>query len=379
MTAPTDRHLVLVGAGHAHLEVLRSLRRRPAGTRVTLVTPQPRIAYSGMLPGLIAGLYRSEDIHIDAAKLAAAAGIEVVTDAVVGLDLAHRRVMCRNGPPLAFDVLSLDIGSQTGARGVAGLDRVLPIRPIHNFAARFDAWRADLAARQHSARIAVVGAGAAGVEILFAMERRLRREAHEASRDASRPCVVLVAAEEVLPGFPETFRRRVDAELVRRGIIVRTGARVVAVEPTHLRLAAGQPVEVDAVVWAAQGEAAPWLAATGLALDRAGCLRVDAWLRCVGRTDVFAAGDTASVEGCDWPKSGVTAVRAGPVLAHNVAAALDGAPLYRFAPPRDALTLLSMADGRAIGTRSGITVSGAWVWWWKSRIDRRFVARYRQA
>lgn len=379
MTAAPSRHLVLAGAGHAHLEALRRLGDRSPGTRVTLIATQPRIAYSGMLPGLVAGIYRSEDIHIDAAKLAACSGVEVVADAVVGLDLARKRVCCRSGASLAFDVLSLDIGSQPGSRDVPGLDHATAVRPVHSFAARVDALGAELAARQHRARIAVVGAGAAGVELLFALERRLRHAAGEAGRDGSGLGFVLVAAEEVLPGFPRRFRLLVEAALAQRGITIRRGARVVAVEPTQLKLAAGEPVEADAVLWATQGEAAPWLAATGLALDAAGCLRVDPWLRCLGRTDIFAAGDTASVEGRSLPKSGVTAVRAGPVLAQNLAAALAGTPLHRFAPPRAALTLLSTADGRAIGTRHGLTVSGAWVWWWKSRIDRRFVAQYRRA
>ena len=50
------KRVLLIGAGHAHLVVLRSLAQKPLyGARITLVSPFARQVYSGMLPGILAG------------------------------------------------------------------------------------------------------------------------------------------------------------------------------------------------------------------------------------------------------------------------------------------------------------------------------------
>src|SRR5262245_17076470 len=75
------KHLLLIGAGHAHLEVLRRLGRSPIpGVRLTLITRDRCATYSGMLPGVIAGLYRREEAQVDAARLAAFAGARLHHD-----------------------------------------------------------------------------------------------------------------------------------------------------------------------------------------------------------------------------------------------------------------------------------------------------------
>ena len=111
-------------------------------------------------------------------------------------------------------------------------------------------------------------------------------------------------------------------------------------------------------------------------LDARGFLRVDETLRVHGRDDMFAAGDTIAFSGRDLPKSGVYAVRAGPVLADNIRRSLTGRPLRKFRPQREALYLISNGERYAVGTRNGLVVQGAWVWRWKDWIDRRFMRKF---
>jgi len=73
----------------------------------------------------------------------------------------------------------------------------------------------------------------------------------------------------------------------------------------------------------------------------------------------------------------VFAVKAAPVLAANLRAALQGAPLTRFKPQRRFLALISTGERHAVGVWNGFAWQGRWAWRWKDRIDRRFVARYR--
>jgi len=135
-------------------------------------------------------------------------------------------------------------------------------------------------------------------------------------------------------------------------------------------------VAADAVLWALGAAAPDWLAGSGLALDPRGFVAVDATLRSRSHREVFAAGDVAGFDPA-LPKSGVFAVRQGPVLASNLRAAAEGGRLVRYRPQRHGLVLLSLGDRRALGTRNGLVIGGRWVWWWKDMIDRRFVARYR--
>jgi NADH dehydrogenase FAD-containing subunit len=91
---------------------------------------------------------------------------------------------------------------------------------------------------------------------------------------------------------------------------------------------------------------------------------------------VLAAGDVSSRTDRPLARSGVYAVRAGPALAYNLAAAIAGKPLQPHQPPAATLNLLSCGDRYAIATWGRYSAQGRWVWWLKNWIDRRFVARY---
>lgn len=360
--------LVLVGAGHAHLEVLRRFARRPpAGARLTLLTRAPHTPYSGMLPGVLAGLYAPAEARIALAPLVRAAGARLVVDEAVGLDPAGRRVFRRHGPPVAYDLVSLDIGAEADTGGVPGAaEYAIPLKPIEGLLARLEALWPRLRA---GGRVVVAGGGAAGVEVALALARRL-------GGAALPPCALVTGPDGLLPGFPPAFRARLRAVLAGRGIALHEGGRVAAVEADAAVLEGGERLAAAAVLWATGAAPPRWLAATGLALDGAGFLRVDACLRAVGRGEVFAAGDMIAFEPRPLPRAGVYAVRAGPVLAANLEAALAGRPLRPFRPQRAALVILGTADGAAVATRNGLTVAGRWVWRWKDLLDRRFVRRF---
>src|SRR5690349_22781033 len=107
--APISSDLVLLGAGHAHVEVLRRFAMRPEpGLRITLIGREAETPYSGMLPGLIRRDYRFEQAHIDLAPLAAASGARLIVAEATGIDLDARTVRLERRPESSFDVLSVD-------------------------------------------------------------------------------------------------------------------------------------------------------------------------------------------------------------------------------------------------------------------------------
>lgn len=375
---PTVKDLVLVGCGHAHVAVLRGFGMRPMpGVRLTVISREVHTPYSGMLPGLIAGHYGYDDVHIDAAPLARFAGARLFHDEVTGLDLDGRRVLCAQRPPVPYDLLSIDIGATPRLDDVPGArEHVMPVKPIDRLVERWAALEARVLARPRTS-IAVVGAGAAGAELTLATHHRLTRLLAERKLPTDGLGFFIVGADDnVLPSFPPEVRDRYLRKLVERGVTVMTGRKVLAVEGKRLLFAREDGLEVDEILWVTEAGTATWLRDTGLALDERGFIKLDDHLQSVSHAGVFAAGDCAGMVNHPRPKAGVFAVRQGAPLRENLRRALRGKRLKPFVPQRKYLALISTGDKYAIASRGGWSAEGSWVWHWKDWIDRRFMRRY---
>jgi selenide,water dikinase len=364
------RRLVLVGGGHAHLAVLRDFaRERPPGLRGVLVTPRDEAVYSGMVPGVVAGHYEAADCQLPLAALAAAAGVEFVRGELTALDAAERRLMLADGSSRTYDLLSLDTGSVAPRESVPGAAaHALFTRPIEDFMTGAAALVERAAAQP--LHVVVCGGGAAGFELVCALAHRLSR-----GQMPSRLSLI-TGGPPVLAGYP---RRAIESgrRALKRWRVTVFEEACVAIAPEHVELAGGSRLACDAVVMALGAAAPTWLGACGLQLDERGFVATGPTLQSVSHGQVFAAGDVASRIDAPHPKSGVYAVRAGPALALNLRRALAGGQLEPHRPPARTLNLLSCGDRRAILAWGDWSVQGAWVWRWKDRIDRAFVAAYR--
>ncbi len=378
---PVLKDVVLVGAGHSHVGVLRMFGMDPMpGVRLTLVTRQVHTPYSGMLPGMIAGLYDHDQAHIDTAPLSRFAQARLYHSEVIGLDLAARRIVCRDRPPVPYDIVSINIGSTPSARQIPGVtEHAIPVKPIDGFIERFEAARTRVLRARGRARIGVVGGGAGGVELLLSLHRRLSRDVAAAGFDPSGLVFTLItSSDELLPTFPPRMRHRFAELLHERGITVVAGGKAMEVRADAVLVDGNGPVALDEIFWTTRAAPAAWLADTGLSLDHDGFIRVTETLQSVSHPDVFAAGDIAAIEGHAPPKSGVYAVRSGPPLAGNLRRMLEGKRLVAYKPQREALYLISTGERYALGARNGFTFEGAWVWKLKDFIDRRFMAKFNE-
>lgn len=374
-----EKELVLIGAGHAHVQVLKRFGMAPVeGLRVTLITREVHAPYSGMLPGFIAGHYSYDEAHIDTAPLCQFAGARLYHGAATGLDLDAKRVICEDRAPVPYDLLSINTGSAPNVgHAPDGAPQPISVKPIDRFLAQFGGLRARVLASKAECSVAVVGGGAGGVELMLALAFRLRNEAMAAGYSPERLRFTLVTATpDILPGFPVSFRRHAVNALLRHGIRIVRKVRVTGTGARGLLCDDGAVLRADEVLWATEASPPHWLQGAGLTLDEDGFVAVDANLRALGHDDVFAAGDIAAFEPRALPKSGVYAVRAGAVLAENLQRAALGRELKRYRPQRRALYLLTTGEKSAIGTRNGLTFAGPWVWRLKDRIDRDFMARF---
>ncbi|MCW2240293.1 selenide, water dikinase SelD [Azospirillum canadense] len=375
-TSPTDgpieQDLVLVGGGHAHVHVLKSFGMRPLpGVRLTLVARDLETPYSGMVPGFIAGHYQRDDCHIDLVRLARFAGARLIHAEAVGLDRAERRVLLSGRPPLRYDVLSLDTGSRPTLDTPGAAEHAIPLKPIDGLIDRWERLADRLCAAAEPLHVAMVGGGAAGVEVVLSMQRALRHGC-----PAVLPRFTLVTRGRLLDGHPPGVARVFRRLLAERGVELREEVAVASVAADGLDLQDGARIACDAVVWATQAGAAPWLAGTGLVLDERGFIAVDAGLRSLNDPLVFAAGDVASVQPHPRPKAGVFAVRQGPPLVANLRRTLAGQDPRPFTPQKQFLSLIGAGDAYAVASRGSLVAEGAWVWRLKQWIDRRWMRDY---
>ncbi len=362
------RQLVLLGAGHAHIHVLTALAAHPTGVRVTLVAPHPLQMYSGMLPGLVAGHYTQDECVIPLEPLVRRGGIRWLQRSVTALDAQAQTVTLDDGNTLHYDWLSINTGP---VQSREQLEKSMPgvrehglfVRPMEVFAALWPKVAEMGAVR--ALRVAVIGAGAGGVELAFAVRHRLPNAA-----------VTLVAGDvPVGANYPEVVQKRLLERLKQRRITVLQDTAT-QVNADEVRLACGAGLACDVPLVATGAQSPTWLANSGLHLDEQGFIAVDAFQRSTNHAQVFAAGDVSTRMDRALARSGVYAVRAGPALAHNLAAAVAGRALKAHEPPARTLNLLSCGERHAIASWGGYSAQGSWVWWLKNWIDRRFVGRY---
>lgn len=362
------RELVLVGAGHTHVQVLKMAAMEPLDARITLVVDDPVAVYSGMVPGLVAGRYAPHELEIDARPLAKRAGVRVIHARATRVDTESRCIHVEGRPPIRYDVASLNIGSTVAGLELAGVrEHAVPTRPIRVLV---DAVEARMQATGPTPDVVIVGAGAGGVELAFCVEQRLR----ELGRV---PRVTLAhRGAHPLEGQHTRVQGRVEDAATRRGIRLAPHTEVTAVTATSVETTAGS-LPSDLTVWVTGAAAHGVLRDSGLPVDARGFVFVGDDLRVEGHPDLFAAGDCAVLR--SWPgipKAGVYAVREGPVLLANLRAHLAGRPLAPYRPQRDFFGILNLGDGTAIGTKWGVAVEGGWVMEHKDRIDRRFMRMF---
>jgi len=365
--------LVLLGGGHAHVQVLAAFGASAAtGTTLVLINRTRLTPYSGMLPGLIAGHYSQAASHIDLAWLCARHGHRFVEDEAVALDTGGRCVIGASGQTYPYDLLSLDTGSTPPLDVPGARAHAIAVKPIDAFIAAIERLLPAFAgAARHG--IAIVGAGPGGFEVALALDYRLRRSLPPAAG----PSMHLVGeSPEILPELPARARRHALCILREQDIQVHTSARAVAVDAAGLTLASGGRIDAPHVIFVTGAAPDPLFARAGLHTDAHGFVVVDAALRSVSHANVFACGDVAAVADHPRPKAGVFAVRQGPVLARNLRLALAGKPPLPVVPQQRSLLLLSAGRKYAIAARGRWVVAGRWVWHWKDWIDGRFVRRF---
>ncbi|HEY9040359.1 MAG TPA: selenide, water dikinase SelD [Roseovarius sp.] len=369
---PLTRDLVLIGGGHAHALVLRKWGMNPLpGARLTLIDPNPKAPYTGMLPGHIAGHYPRAALDIDLGRLARFAGARLIVGHATGIDREARRVQVPGRPGIAYDVLSIDIGITSAPAETPGFEtHGIAAKPLGPFADRWATFVADVTAKDAPPDCAILGGGVAGVELALAMHHRL-------SQVHTSPRVHVIDTREALSGVAPSTARLLRKQMRKAGIALTEGAEIAQITHDSVVLTDGTAIPAALCVSAAGARPWPWLAQTGLDLTD-GFISVGPDLRSTGDPAIFAAGDCAYLTHAPRPKAGVYAVRAAPILHDNLRAALIERGRFRgFKPQKRYLKLISLGCKDAIADRGALGLHLPGLWRWKDRIDQRFMRKFR--
>lgn len=352
-----QRHLVLLGAGQSHLNVLAQWAMRPvAGVQVTLVTPHPGHLNAYLLPGLVAGQYPLEDCTIALEPLIHNSGIRWIQRHAAGLDAQAQTILLDDGSKLPYDWLSINTGltqdrsrveqSMPGAR-----EHGLFIRPPETFAALWPRVTELPAEDSHS--VAVVGGDITAIELAMAIRHRLPHAA----------VTLITDGNAVASNLPVAMQSCIERALKKRRITILIDT-VTGLQRGEALLGCGARLACDIPVVASDAGAPSWLVPSGLALDQTGLILVDGCQRSTSHANVYAAGGVCTQNGSAGLYGNLTAATAG----------LQPQPL---AGKHAALQSVSCGDGSAIACWHGLCLQGRLPGWWKQRADRLSVQRYR--
>ncbi len=357
------RDLVLVGGGHTHALVLRKWGMKPLpGVRLTVINPGPTAPYSGMLPGFVAGHYTRDELDIDLVQLCRFAGARLINGAADHVDKDAKTVQVPGWPPIAYDVLSIDVGITSDMPKMAGFAaHAIPAKPLGTFASRWDAFRQDADHPQ----IAIIGGGVAGAELAMAMSYALRdRE----------PLVQLIDRQEVLRALGAKARRLMLEALRGQGVELIENAEVTGITSEGVNLADGRLIPSNFTTGAAGAKPHDWIAGIGVETHD-GFICVDRMLRSSDEF-IYAVGDCAHMRDNPRPKAGVYAVRQAPVLYDNLCAVMSGRARMPYVPQNDYLKLISLGEKSALAEKFGTARQGPLLWKLKDHIDRKFMKQF---
>ncbi|HEY9671587.1 MAG TPA: selenide, water dikinase SelD [Waterburya sp.] len=380
-THPIVKDLVLIGGGHTHAIALRMFGMKPLpGLRITLITDVSHTPYSGMLPGHVAGYYDFDECHIDLRRLAQFAQAQIYIDRAVGLDLKNNQVLCTHHPPVAFDVLSIDIGSTPAKIDVPGAaDYAIPAKPVPLFLKHWNQLVEEFAKHpQNPIHLGIVGGGAGGVELGMTMQRHLLQilDAQGYSQETPIQIHLFHRGAELMSSHNRWVRQYLYNLLIQRGIQVHLQETVCEILPNKIRCKSGLTVECDYTFWVTNASAPSWIEESGLKTDSDGFILVSDTLQSLSHPHIFAAGDIATMVNHPRPKAGVFAVRQGKPLFENLRATLQEKPLKPYKPQKVFLGLIGTGDGKAIASWGPFGWQSLLLWRWKDHIDRKFMERF---
>ncbi|MGD9007404.1 MAG: FAD-dependent oxidoreductase [Desulfobacteraceae bacterium] len=367
-----SKRLILIGGGHAHMVTMVNLKKFiERGHQVTLIGPSEHHYYSGMGPGLLSQIYSAQETRFAIRKMVEKHGGTFIRNTVTRIDPHKRLVIAQDDERYSYDLLSCNTGSYVQSpEAVRDNGTLFCAKPIERLRQARQTLIEMVVGKR--VRVAVIGGGAAAVEIAGNVWRLLTRHARHGFE------LRLFASGSLLSRFPAKVKAAGLKSLVRRGVEVLQNCPAKAISMDAVETDSGRTYPADVIFIATGVKPSPIFKASGLPVGPDGGLAVNQYLQCTAYPNIFGGGDCIYYQDSPLEKVGVYAVRQNPILFNNLLAALEGDTLKPFSPGGSYLLIFNMGDGTGILYKNGILLRGRLAFLIKDYIDRRFIQTYRR-
>ena len=382
--------IVIVGGGAGGLELATALGNsvgKRGQAAVTLIDKTRTHIWKPQLHEIAAGSMDVGRHEVDFLAQAHWHRFRYRVGEMTGLDRDRREVQVAGftdtegetvttGQRIGYDTLVIAVGSESNDFGTPGVRRhALKLesaddarrfnRRLINACIRADSQTGPL--RPGQLQLAIIGAGATGVELAAELHRTTRELVafglDRIDPDKDIRLNLIEAADRVLPALPAALSKATEGLLRKLGVVVHTGAKVAEVMADGVRLADGRVLPAELVVWAAGIQAPDFLAdLAGLESNRLRQLVVRSTLQTSRDDAVFALGDCAA---CPWPEKNANvppraqaAHQQASHLAVQLRRRLAGQPLRDFRY-RDFGSLVSLGEYSTVGSLMGGLIGGS--------------------
>ena len=338
------------------------------GVRLTLINPDTYSLYSGMLPGIISGHYTFDEAHIDLIKLTSFANSRFIKSKVIGIEPEKNKILLEGRPPLFYDLLSINAGSGSNYENINDIrNTAITVKPINQFLSKWEHIKRKINNSKNERKIALIGGGAGGVEIISAMRHSLSR---------NNQLTLFTKENRILKDFPKRTIHKFELHFKKNNIKILTNTEIKKINGDCIVDSENKERIFDDIFLVARTSGPEWLKKTNLDLDDEGFLAVNDQLRSISKNNIFGSGDIVNIDKYNLKKSGVYAVRQGDVLSKNLRNTLLKKDLKKFKPQRSFLSIISMGEKKAIASKYSFSIQGKWVWNWKNHIDQKFIAKF---
>jgi NADH dehydrogenase FAD-containing subunit len=364
-----NKHLVLIGGGHAHMEILANLWIfKNRGCRVTVVQPSDFHYYSGMGPGMLGGTYQPEQLRFSTRLQVESQGGRFIRDMASQIDPARQLVtLAQSAPPIPYDVLSCNAGSFITGKELQTTPDIFPVKPIEGLV------RAQQIilhkSQQQQLQIAVIGGGPSAIEIAGNVRQLTQKKRHQ-------PIIRIFAGTRLLRNHPPRLVKIVRKMLEQRKVAMHEGSYVRSTGNRKVVLEDGRVYFADIIFIATGVTPSPIFTASQLATGNNGGLLVNQYLQSTSHANIFGGGDCICFQPMPLAKVGVYAVRQNPVLLHNVMASLAGKKLNSFTPGGNYLSIYNLGNRQGLFHKKPIIFGGKAAFLIKDYIDRKFITKY---
>ena len=361
------KDLVLLGAGHSNIEVIRYLgKQKLKGLRITLVSNDTYTTYSGMVPGYIEGKYNWNEINIDLIKLCYKNNIKIVIAEVSRISGKQNKVFLKKRPPIEFDILSVNLGIRSNTEDIIGAEKyALPLKPISQVNKTLKS-----ILNNKSKNIAIIGAGAAGVEVSLALNKRFKE------MNIKKNIILISKNILLMNNYSFNVSKIVEKELTNNNIKLLCDSKVTKIKKDYIEINNTKKILTSCSILATNAASLDILKKSDLKLSKNRFISVSPSLQSLNHNNIFASGDNADIENYKLVKAGIFAVKQAKVLKINLKKFFLQKPLEYYYPQKSYLSLIGITNERAIANKSIITLKGMLFWKLKKYIDKKFINKY---